>query len=141
MLANARAARRCFAFGETCCRSRFGAADRNPCRRLKKDRFAKAAPKRLRQQVSPKAKQRRAARALASISVISVFFLSKDRDKSSTTSPEAEESYFSRIFHRAPPNSHIRSLFHHKKLANNSIFQTPPRITHESYCIRIFSRQ
>ena len=26
MLANARAARRCFAFGETCCRSRFGAA-------------------------------------------------------------------------------------------------------------------
>ncbi|MBO5432357.1 hypothetical protein J5991_09995, partial [Methanocorpusculum sp.] len=36
--------------------------------------FIKAAPKRLRQQVSPKAKQRRAARALASISVISVFY-------------------------------------------------------------------
>ena len=33
--ADARAARRCFAFGETCCRSRFGAADRNPCRCLK----------------------------------------------------------------------------------------------------------
>ena len=35
--------------------------------------FSLAAPKRLRQQVSPKAKQRRAARASARISVISVF--------------------------------------------------------------------
>ena len=35
--------------------------------------FIKAAPKRLRQQVSPKAKQRRAARASARISVICVF--------------------------------------------------------------------
>ena len=82
--------------------------------------FIKAAPKRLRQQVSPKAKQRRAARR-GRISVISVFFSSPRSQSQKPYSTKKERELL------PPPAKELR---HNKVRTAHSMSQSCPADRH-----------